>query len=258
MKNQHIELITIEKDIHKSSYNISSHHHNHYELVYYISGEGNLIIDNKHYKFKPSNFALATPGTLHTEYSSKSVSLIYIGFVIKDYNLSSIKNGVYKCPSSVPLLKLLKLIKKEKEQNAFYQNEMIEHLLQSLLVLVKRSIKMNKRKSQEMEDIKKYIHENIKKINLNGILVSKQFNYNYDYFRKAFRDYTHLSISDYITKEKVDLAYKLLKNTNYSIKEIGEKCNFSSTSHFIAIFKKHFNITPKQFLLNYDKNVENK
>lgn len=253
-----MELITIEKDIHKSSYNISSHHHNHYELVYYISGEGNLIIDNKHYKFKPSNFALVTPGTLHTEYSSKSVSLIYIGFVIKDNNLSSIKNGVFKCPINIPLLKLLKVIRNEKEQKAFYQNEIIEHLLQALVVLVKRTIKMTKSKSQEMENIKNYIHENIKKINLNGVLVAKQFNYNYDYFRKAFRDYTHVSISDYIAKEKVDLAYKLLKSTNYSIKQIGEKCNFSSTSHFIAIFKKYYNITPKQFLLNYDKNTENK
>ena len=258
MKNQHIELITIEKDAHKSAYCVSPHRHNHIELVYYISGEGDIDIDSKHYRFKPSNFAIVTSGTLHTEYSSNSVSLMYIGFVMKDFNLSFLKNGIYKCPASVPLLKLLKAIKNEKEQNAFYQNEVIEYLLQSLLVLIKRSIKMTKSKSQEMEDIKKYIHENIKKKNFNGVLVAKQFNYNYDYFRKAFRDYTHLSISDYITKEKVDLAYKLLKTTNYSIKQIGEKCNFSSTSHFISIFKKYFNITPKQFLLNYDKNVENK
>ena len=85
---------------------------------------------------------------------------------------------------------------------------------------------------------------------------TKHFNYNYDYFRKNFKEYFRISINEFISKCQVNYALKLLKKTNLSVKETAKKSGFSSTSHFISLFKKFYKITPKQFLLNYDKNAE--
>ena len=254
MKKQ-LNLITIEKDNHRNIYNVSLHKHNHFEIVYYISGDGNIVIDNKLYTFTSNTFSITRPRYSHREYSINNVSLIYIGFDCDPDDVEILKNGLYKCPTSVHLLPILKEIKYEQEQRSFYQEERMNYLLKSMILLVKRIIKMSKTKYFDLEDVKNYIKKNAHK-NLTGIKLAKQFNYSYDYFRKTFKTYFQISINEFINKEKINLGINLLKKTDSSVAEIAKKCGFSSTSHFISTFKKYYKVTPKQFLLNYDKNAE--
>ena len=51
------ELIAAEKDNHRSLYNVALHEHNHFEIVYYLSGSGQIIIDNKQYEFEQNTFS---------------------------------------------------------------------------------------------------------------------------------------------------------------------------------------------------------
>lgn len=253
--SKQVNLITVNKDIHRNIYNVSKHKHNHYEIVYYISGEGNTIIDGKSFDFSSNHFSIIEPGYSHREYSRNSVSLIYIGFTCENSDKQILKNGIYKCPNSVHLLPILKEIKYEQEQKGFYQEERMDYLLKSLVLLIKRIIKMSKSKFYDLEKVKEYIVNNAHK-NLNGVKLAKYFNYNYDYFRKTFKSYFQISINEYINKEKINLGLNLLRKTDLSVEEVAKRCGFSSTSHFIATFKKFNKVTPKQFLLNYDKNVE--
>ena len=248
-------LIAIKKDNHRSLYNVSLHKHNHFEIVFYIKGHGEVFIDEKEYKFSPNTFSFSKPGVSHKEFSNDIVSLIYIGFSLPLGEAINIKNGLYKCPKKVNILNLLNNIRAEHEQKGFYSDEIINSLIESLVILVRRAIKMNKDNSKELNEIKKYIYSNIQN-NINGKVVAKAFNYNYDYFRKMFKDNLRISINEFISKAKVDLGVKLLKKTNLSIEEVAKKSGFCSTSHFISLFKKYNKITPKQFLLNYDKNAE--
>lgn len=249
------DLISVERDSHKSLYDVSSHRHNHYEIVYYISGNGEIIIDDKKYSFVANTFSITKPNYSHREYSKDNVDLIYVGFTVPEGCNFNAKNGLYKCPTVVKLLSVLKEIKIEHEQKWLYNEDRISCLIESVIVLVRRAIAMNKQNSLEMEEVKRYIYENVEK-NLTGILVAQHFNYSYDYFRKIFKEYFRVSISDFIAKTRVDYAFKLLKRTNLSVKQIAKKCGFSTTSHFISLFKKFYKVTPKQFLLNFDKNAE--
>lgn len=250
------ELIAAEKDNHRSLYNVSLHEHNHFEIVYYLSGSGQIIIDNKQYEFEQNTFSLTRPNCLHREFSTDNVSLIYIGFSCTNIDeISHLKNGLYKCHNDVHLLNILKEIKFEYDKKGYYSEEIVQTLLSSLLIYIKRASKMMKSKSKEMDNIVQYIKANIT-TSISGITVAKEFNYNYDYFRKTFKEFFHVSIGDYIAKEKVRLGKTLLKKTNYSIAKIAMKSGFSSSSHFIATFKKYYNVTPKQFLKNYDKNTK--
>lgn len=251
------DLISASKDSHKNLYNVSLHKHNHFEIVYYISGNGDTIIDGKKYTFSANTFSIVRPNYSHREYSKDKVDLIYVGFSLPEGVNFTAKNGLYKCPTVVRLLNNLKEIKLEYDQKALYNEHRISFLIQSMMVLVRRAIVMNKQKSLEMEKVKKYIYDNVDK-NLNGISIAEHFSYSYDYFRKVFKEYFRVSISDFIGKTRVDYALKLLKKTNLSVKQVSKKCGFSSTSHFIALFKKYNKVTPKQFLLNYDKNTEQK
>jgi AraC-like DNA-binding protein len=67
------------------------------------------------------------------------------------------------------------------------------------------------------------------------------------HFSRIFRKYTGYSPYEYIINFRINYAKKLLRNTALSIKEISVASGFNSDTHFITTFKKHTNLTPKQF-----------
>jgi AraC-like DNA-binding protein len=56
------------------------------------------------------------------------------------------------------------------------------------------------------------------------------------------------TIYGYLNDYRMDYAKEMLENKNVLIKDISEQVGYSSTSHFIASFRKKFGITPKQYL----------
>ncbi len=70
---------------------------------------------------------------------------------------------------------------------------------------------------------------------------------NPSYLSSVFKRVTGTSISSYIQKKRVETAKSLLAFSDESFSEISNKLNFSSHSYFIAIFKKHTGLTPKEY-----------
>jgi len=68
-------------------------------------------------------------------------------------------------------------------------------------------------------------------------------------FRK-FRAIADLKPSDYIKILRLQEAQKLLVMNELNVNEITEACGFTTPSHFITSFKKHYGTTPKNYNLN--------
>lgn len=69
-------------------------------------------------------------------------------------------------------------------------------------------------------------------------------------FKQIYGDSVFSFLFDY----KMDYARKLLDNGNYNVNEVGVKIGYSSSSHFIAAFKKKFGTTPKKYLMSLNQN----
>ncbi len=76
-----------------------------------------------------------------------------------------------------------------------------------------------------------------------------------EYLSALFRKTEGICIKDYITKEKVQLAENMLIYSQYSIEQIALYLGFNSQSHFGSVFKKHENMTPKQYRDNFAKKM---
>ncbi len=74
------------------------------------------------------------------------------------------------------------------------------------------------------------------------------------YLCHLFTSNLNINFSDYVCKERICLAKKLLLNQNFSIELISNKCGFSSCSYFSRVFKKITNFSPSQ----YRKLIQNK
>ncbi|MEB9686072.1 AraC family transcriptional regulator [Bacillus thuringiensis serovar pingluonsis] len=95
-----------------------------------------------------------------------------------------------------------------------------------------------------------YISKNIyNKINLNTI--AKSIKLNASYLSNIFKKEVGISLSEYIQKERVEEAKKLLTLTTYTLVDICTWLNFNDQSYFTKVFKKFTNMTPKQYREKY-------
>lgn len=70
-------------------------------------------------------------------------------------------------------------------------------------------------------------------------------------FKQIYGDTVYSFLFDY----KMEFARKLLDSGSYNVNEVGLKIGYSTSSHFIAAFKKKYGTTPKKYLMNLNLNV---
>lgn len=100
--------------------------------------------------------------------------------------------------------------------------------------------------SRPISDCISFIYENLySDISLENIC--NYINFNHSYISRLFKKEVGITISEYILKEKIYEAKRLLLLTNYSILEISVLLHFNNQSYFTKIFKRFTGITPKKF-----------
>lgn len=56
------------------------------------------------------------------------------------------------------------------------------------------------------------------------------------------------TVFNFLLDYKLDYSRKLLESKKYNVSEVSEQIGYSTSSHFIAAFKKKFGTTPKRYL----------
>lgn len=74
--------------------------------------------------------------------------------------------------------------------------------------------------------------------------VANQVHVNKDYLARVFKSTEGISITDYITKKRMEIAKQMLATTSLSITTIAEDLGFSNPSHFCSMFKREFGMPP--------------
>jgi len=63
-------------------------------------------------------------------------------------------------------------------------------------------------------------------------------------FKQIYGDSVYSFLFDY----KMEISRKLLETNKYNVNEVGLKVGYSTSSHFIAAFKKKYGTTPKKYI----------
>lgn len=93
--------------------------------------------------------------------------------------------------------------------------------------------------SIKVRRIRSYIHSHLG-ADLRLKVLSQEFNISGDHLRKLFKSETGISLSEYVTKARIETAIELLKAGNYKVYEIAELVGYRSTHYFSQAF---FNTT---------------
>ncbi|MGN1060490.1 MAG: helix-turn-helix transcriptional regulator [Candidatus Coproplasma sp.] len=77
---------------------------------------------------------------------------------------------------------------------------------------------------------------------------------NYDYVRKLFKKETGITPHDYLEGIRMNRARQYIENgitntySNFTVSQIAEACGFAEPLYFSRVFKKHFGLSPMQYL----------
>ena len=125
-------------------------------------------------------------------------------------------------------------------------NAMFTHKIISLL---NKTEKYKLITSNLFEKMLVYVNKNLQE----GVGVddlAKEFGYCKKHVYYLFKKKLNMSPGSFINKIKLERICGLLLTNSYTLNELAEMFNYSSTSHLIYNFKKEYGCTPKQYQLN--------
>lgn len=71
--------------------------------------------------------------------------------------------------------------------------------------------------------------------------------FNASYLSRLFKQNTKISISDYVYQKRMELAERLLVQTNRKIQDIGEEAGYPSAQSFARTFRSYAGISPAEY-----------
>jgi len=80
--------------------------------------------------------------------------------------------------------------------------------------------------------------------------LSEEIGLNLKKLKEGFKQIYGDSVYSFLFDYKMEVARKLLESGQHNVNEVGLKVGYSTSSHFIAAFKKKYGTTPKKYLMS--------
>ncbi len=149
-------------------------------------------------------------------------------------------------------------VHREFQKDTIYKDRILGNLFVVLLLKIKERYCANycpidegDRNSQIVRSFKRLIEQKFKGLTADEAIYNfhvqdyaDSLNLHPNYLNNVIKSKTGKTVNDWITKRLTSTAMVLLKNTNFTSKEIGLKLGFSQPTHFSRFFKKQTGFSP--------------
>ncbi|MCT2409269.1 AraC family transcriptional regulator [Chryseobacterium antibioticum] len=247
-------------------------------LVYVLRGQGMLTYDERTITFKASKLFIIPQHQLY-RFKSEDAELAVIQCPIEF--IDKIRLEADRIESCENLHKLQYIstnyharagcVFRNKDDERFaevlivqiareYKNKtndylIIRNAISILLNLIARNIIYSETsdlqqntKAFSVMKIITYIQEHVKDKEKTRIhAIADHFGISKNYFGEYFKQHTGVSYQDYLLDYRLKLVETYLKYSSVRLSEIAYELQFSDESHLSKLFKKHRNMTPKEF-----------
>ena len=250
------------------------HKHNHFEVIFIRSGEGEHVINNNTFAYAAGDVFLLGPEDYHYFRINTLTSFCFIRFMevfVQEegqhkfsnwhQTLEFLLNAPYQsCGSIVKaqeekdiLQHLLMVLLQEYENRQAPSYEVIMNsVMKAILSVLARNIIRQEtsdgkvaKVSQPIEAMIVFIRQHIFQPECLRIEhLAEQFHYSPHYLSTFFKKHTGESLQQYILKYKLKLIENRLQYSRLSISEIAHEFGFSDESHLNKIFRKYYALPP--------------
>lgn len=105
---------------------------------------------------------------------------------------------------------------------------------------------------ERVQEILHYLDENIDRM-ISRREAAKYVFLNEDYFSRIFRKETGLGYKEYVLKQKVEYAEKLLRSTDMPVVMVASKVGYENYTNFTQMFRKVTGVTPTEYRKKYQR-----
>ncbi|MBQ2324954.1 MAG: AraC family transcriptional regulator [Clostridia bacterium] len=245
------------------------HYHDYIELLYFVSGEGHVLINDRELPVQAGSTVIVNARKAHAtclDTDSVFYCIKFLPSVLYD-NEQSLWDFKYVLPfvsededdyvlspedtEGTAIETLLREIMEEWTEERYAYELVIRANILKIVSLIfriwqERGVAI---KGRELpESIKKAVIHTVENYATATMGETAELcGLSYNYFSHLFRSYMGMSYCNYLITVRVNGAEMMLTSTPKSITEIASDAGFSSTSHFIACFRKIKGITPARF-----------
>ena len=257
---------------------VEFHQHPFYEIFFFISGNVNYIIEGRSYKLRPGDILLTSNADIHRpevrpgrpyeriviwladdffdhlkRFSGEDFTACFTDAALKDYRLIRPDDGTL-----IRLRQLCEQMSDAKFSKKLGSAALTQAYLIEFLVRVCRayydtpeSVKNDITEDEKVNQVIGYVNENLADSlsldNLAGRFYISKF-----YLSRRFKQFTGLTIYQYIMKKRLITARNMLRaGTPVTVSCL--QCGFNDYSNFLKAFKREFGENPSF----YSKNADN-
>lgn len=222
-------------------------------------GEGQLEYEGKQYPLTPGmcvfidcrkSYSHATSGRLWT-LSWVHFDGMAMGGIYEKY-LERGGQPVFQPADVQPFVELLHTLKKTAASGDHIRDMRINQQLSALLsLLMENSWRPGAQRhrpegNKSLQAVKNYLDENYhKKITLDDL--AERFYINKFYLTRLFREQYGSSVINYLLYLRISRAKELLRFTELSVEEVGERCGMPDANYFSRAFRKIEGMSPSEF-----------
>ncbi|MBE6871389.1 MAG: AraC family transcriptional regulator [Ruminococcaceae bacterium] len=248
---------------------IEYHHHDFYELYYFIKGNVSYVIEERNYALKSGDILLIESSQLHRPFPENDAEYERMVIWIRPEFLQSIsttETDLASCfkaafEKKINLIRptgdfaatvstIFSRIDQENAEKNYGSDILKTSYLQELLILITRH--MNEQSaakptatSRLIERVNAYIEENIESQITLDMLASELF-LSKCYMAREFKRISGCTLHRYIILKKLIYAKELIHNGE-TLATACYKSGFNEYSSFLRAFKREFGISPRQF-----------
>lgn len=252
------------------------HFHDWYECVYVHSGEGLFLIDQNLYDMREGDVFIVPGNVLHhTNPSKKTPYLVSVVLfdpkLIQHINLGesyyylqafeqSRQSGHYRVQLDAGRQTAFKdivdwIAQELKDGLRGYRHRVLSYLHRMLidlnsvyeLPLESKQARQSSKSEQWLKEILVYIDNHLTE-ELSLKRLAGQALISPEHFSRVFKELTGMHVPAYINMKRIMKARGMITDRDCNIRYISDACGFQSISHFYRTFRKHFHMTPREYL----------
>jgi len=256
------------------------HYHPELQLIYIVSGTGDLFAGDSFTSYGPGDLFLLGPSQSHVfksdpdyfeESDEKACKTISVFFHEK-----SLGDGFFNLDETADIKGLIKRSGRGIHFDDYVSTSIgprvfdlldqsdFECLLSILTILhdlsstenfsylatMSSSVPISDQKNRKVNKVFNYIldhfHEDIKLEDVANIA-----NYSQAAFCHFFKEHTQKTFVQFLIEVRISNACKMLRNTDYNISQICYESGFNNVSNFNRQFKKLIGMSPSAYIKNY-------
>lgn len=262
----------------------SAHIHDYIEILYTLSGEYRILLNNKDYYFAAGDMVLINSNEIHNIISLSEGLNKYIVIKFEPEILYTTTQSVFEMKYVMPFIlnesthqkvfkqkeiknsvipDIIRGIHKEyRDKNYGYELAVRANIFNLFLFILRRwntqnvdlniNHDMNKDMVKRLQTVFDYVENNYQN-DITSLDMASLCNLSYSYFSRAFKKIMKKNFKEYLNYVRISKAEKLLSTSELNITEIALSVGFSTSSYFIQQFRQYKGISPKQFKNKYMK-----